>query len=144
MWKLREAEWHEGVENTGSDSADRAAADHSAEEKGGESGEGEAEKQGDVVRRERGNAERAQRKQQKRNAVEILAVGQRVFRRIKSAGLEEMKRLMQRRVPVPIEDPCVDEWIAGIRHGGAQIPRERPGHRNGEQGEERRRQRGHA
>ena len=135
--QLREAERHEGVEDAGRDSCRRAAADHPPEEKRAEAGEGEAEEERDVVRGQRVDAERAQRKEQQRDAVEILAERQRVLRRIERVRIEEMQRLVQRRVPIPVEDPGVDVRVAGKGHRGAQVAHEGPGHQKREGDEQR-------
>ena len=70
------------------------------------------------MRRQRRDSCGAQRKEEQPDAVGVLAEGQRVARRKEIVGVKE-REPVPRSVPVPIEDPGVDEWIARIGGGTA-------------------------
>ena len=60
--------------------------------------------------------------------LEVLAECERVSRWMKGVGVKQRERRRERGMVIPVENPNVDEGIAGIRDGAIHKPRERPGH----------------
>src|SRR5688572_18020590 len=55
---------------------------------------------------------------------------------MKRVRVEELQRLMQRRPPIPVQNPDVDEGIAGIGDGAADVRSQRPGERDAQRDEQ--------
>src|SRR5438105_5016920 len=95
--ELREPPRHEGIEDPGRHACQRRSRDRAAEDVRAEAGESEAEEDREVVRDERRDAEGAERRKKERDAVQVLAVRERVSRWIERVRLEERQRLVQGR-----------------------------------------------
>ena len=115
MRRLRESIREEGVEDPGGDSSPETRGDFEREQVRAEAAQRVAEEDGGVVGGQRTGAERAQRKENGRDAVEVLAERQRVLCGIKDVRLKQLRRLMKRGMPVPVENPGSDVRIARKR-----------------------------
>src|SRR5438874_2190789 len=118
---MREAKRDECIEDPGNDSRQSGSGDSPAEEVGGEAGEREAAEDRQIVSGDRSNTYGAEWKKEKGDPVQVLAIRERVSSRVKRIRVEEMQRLMERRVPVPVENPCVDVGVAGPRHRAIEV-----------------------
>ena len=73
---------------------------------------------------------------EQRDPVGVFAERQRVARRLEIVGVED-REAVPRGMPVPIENPSIDERIARIGDRAIHVRHEWPGHGDREQDEER-------
>src|SRR5688500_6955959 len=135
---VHEPKRYERVKNTGGQSGGKTSCETAAEEVRREPAERESREHRHVVRGDRAGPEHPQRKEQHRQPVQMFAERQRILRRMKRIRVEEMQRLVQRRPPIPVENPDVDEWIPGIGGCPAEVRSERPGEGHAQDDEDRR------
>ena len=135
--EMVDAEVDEGVEDAGDESARGRSRQHAPENERAVAAEGEAEQEGDVVDRQRREAEEG------RTAAQRCAMPKRFslyasgyLLGIENVGVVDVRRRVGDAVEVPVEDPGVEQRIAEVGDGGVEADGDGPGEDDGEEEEE--------
>lgn len=91
-------------------------------------GKREARQRRDAVDGQRAQADGEEREEEQRDAIIILAKGERVLIRKKDIGVEKVKRIMKGLMKVPPERPGQYVGVAFVEHSVAYVQYPGPGH----------------
>ncbi len=130
MREVVPAELAEGEERAADEARGRRTRDDTRQDRSSITAEGQSEEEGDVVDRQRRQADQVEGEGDESDAEEVLAEGERILRRV------ENRRLVHRPpvrpgVVVPVENPGVEQRIAEVGDRRLQPHRHRPGEDDG-------------
>ena len=133
---LRKAPGHEGEDQPGEERSDRVPGDLPRERPRAHRGKEHAEEEKVVVDEERRGARREERKAEDGGAEQVLGEGESVTGGVKDVGLEEMERVAEDLVEVPVKDPRVQLGVPEVPEAASHPHGLGPGENDGRSEEE--------